>query len=506
VTRGVDGSATAWKKGTALSRKGNRILFDTISANSPYLDIVGFDGPLFDDETVKVRLGNLAGISDPYMTPTGYGLYSDNVFLSGTAVFASGTVVLDDEGVTIAAGLNDNNFVKWDDSGNITGQIQSWEDVAGDRSIQLKVFPSAIGTDNVAQMLIAPFGGGETGCPALTLHGQVDSADPLQAYIRLDAGVGIAGATQLVVYEDGVYILNGLLRGISSQYPDLGTTTVAEKWGDIFLHQAKKIYFDDDNDTYMYASGDDILGWFIGGAAAMALSTTGLALNENFALITGKKFYFDSDLDSYITCTADDTLKIYTLSGVRATFDNSGFWLAAGTNVNDINTSVSTVNHNALVTEGAVKNYADAIDPMNPKWACFLYLSSNRTHTNNTAVPWSAVAYGWEHGGNYWSSGTRMTVPSGGAGWYIITGRVNVSASGSDTYVQGYIKRNGIVYGAQFTYRSGGGSVNANVCTTCYMSVGDYVELFPGWSAAGTRTLIGGVFTTWFSMVRITRA
>jgi hypothetical protein len=333
VTRGVDGSATAWKKGTALCRQGNRIVLDTVSANSPYLDIVAWAGPLFDDETVQVRLGNLTGISDPYMTPTGYGLYSDNVFLSGTAVFASGTVTLDSDGVTILAGINDDNFVKWKDSGNVTGQIQSLEDIADDRSLQLKVFPKAIGTDNVVQLLIAPFGGGETGCPALTLHGQVDSADPLQSYIRLDAGVGIAGATQLVVYEDGVYILNGYLRGVSSQFPDLGSTTVAEKWGDIFLHQAQKLYFDDDNDTYVYASGDDVLGWFIGGAAAMALSTAGLALNENFALITGKKFYFDSDLDSYMTCSADDVLDVWAAGAKRITINANGLVVDIGEDV-----------------------------------------------------------------------------------------------------------------------------------------------------------------------------
>jgi hypothetical protein len=83
----------SWNKGTAIVSTGvggsgytesGFILLDAISNYSPFIDINLRDSEVYDDVTTKVRLGNLAGITDSlYGTLSGYGLYSDNVYLRG---------------------------------------------------------------------------------------------------------------------------------------------------------------------------------------------------------------------------------------------------------------------------------------------------------------------------------------------------------------------------------------------------------------------------------------
>lgn len=98
VTRDWAGSYGAnanprWKKGTAVVSTGGTgsgpagfILLDSASANSPYMDIVLRTAVGYDQLTTKVRIGNLDGIGDTDfgIAPSGYGLYTDNVFLKGS--------------------------------------------------------------------------------------------------------------------------------------------------------------------------------------------------------------------------------------------------------------------------------------------------------------------------------------------------------------------------------------------------------------------------------------
>ena len=86
----------AWKKGTAVVSTGTTnsgyIHMDASSANSPYIDIVLRNSLTYSDLITKVRLGNLDGISDTDfgIAPSGFGLFTDNVFLKGTIVTSTG--------------------------------------------------------------------------------------------------------------------------------------------------------------------------------------------------------------------------------------------------------------------------------------------------------------------------------------------------------------------------------------------------------------------------------
>jgi|SaaInlStandDraft_4_1057021.scaffolds.fasta_scaffold32083_1 hypothetical protein len=74
---------------TAVRTSGGSVLIDASSTNAPFIDIL-------DDTTptplVKARLGNLAGITDASFQAgalSGYGLYTDNVYLKGNIAVAS---------------------------------------------------------------------------------------------------------------------------------------------------------------------------------------------------------------------------------------------------------------------------------------------------------------------------------------------------------------------------------------------------------------------------------
>ena len=114
----ADGSATTWQAGTAVVDYGQSgqggILLTAELANSPYIDVFTTGATPWASVTTTVRVGNLAGISDPNMTPTGFGIYSNNVYMSGTGVFGAGAVILDAQGISLYGDVSDpTTWVKW---------------------------------------------------------------------------------------------------------------------------------------------------------------------------------------------------------------------------------------------------------------------------------------------------------------------------------------------------------------------------------------------------------
>jgi len=108
----------AWKKGACVTnygQSGQGLLYLTASdTNNPFLSIFTHAGSPWSTTTEKVRLGNLAGLTNPYdgAALSGYGLWTNNVYLSGVVAssqgyFGSSTngVIVDSSGLyTIGTG------------------------------------------------------------------------------------------------------------------------------------------------------------------------------------------------------------------------------------------------------------------------------------------------------------------------------------------------------------------------------------------------------------------
>jgi len=248
VTRGIAGAAAAWKKGTAVVRKGDRIVLDTVAANTPYLDIIDHAGPLHDDEAVKVRLGNLAGISDPNMSPSGYGLYSDNAFLSGTAVFGQGNVILDSNGIKITGGTEDYQAIRWLEGGSegdpiclITARRQTGINIVGMTIPDTGGSGTSFSISTVTSQLYL---GDYLGNPLASLR----AIKPVNVLtdIQLEAD-GAASFIDFRVNDNYMMRLTpAALLSRDSHFTDLGSATATDKWGNIYQAPAKDIFPNDD--------------------------------------------------------------------------------------------------------------------------------------------------------------------------------------------------------------------------------------------------------------------
>ena len=130
---------------TIVRTSGGTILNDASSQYSPFIDVL-------NNRITKVRLGNLAGITDNIngQSVSGYGLYSDNAFLKGgivatygkvggwditTSFISASNLILNDSGQIVnTSQINSNNAYQlnsngsgwfagknfqWDTSGNI---------------------------------------------------------------------------------------------------------------------------------------------------------------------------------------------------------------------------------------------------------------------------------------------------------------------------------------------------------------------------------------------------
>lgn len=103
VTRDMAGDYDAddnplWKKGATVvsyGPSGAGVVYMTASeTNAPYVSIATHSGSPWTTMDTKVRLGNLTGTTDPSdgSSLTGYGLWTDNVYLSGVIVANTGKI------------------------------------------------------------------------------------------------------------------------------------------------------------------------------------------------------------------------------------------------------------------------------------------------------------------------------------------------------------------------------------------------------------------------------
>ena len=98
--------------------------------STPYIDIIERTGTGVNDTTIKARLGDLSGIAS--LTDPGYGLYSENVFLTGKITATSGDIgglSIGSDKLYLGSGTHSNantNFYV-DDAGNFSlGTGLSW--------------------------------------------------------------------------------------------------------------------------------------------------------------------------------------------------------------------------------------------------------------------------------------------------------------------------------------------------------------------------------------------
>ena len=271
IERDLKGTGVnAWNKGTTVVSTGEPgegyLILDATSDYSPFLDIISRTGPDWDDIEVKVRLGNLAGITDPELgTLSGYGLYSDNVFLKGDLLATSIFTAISGSRIH----MDTSTFFAYDDSENLLFQI-FMDDVSG--------APGQGGGD-VGDIYMGDYYAGQgffwdKSEATMWIRGLLDASDVTIGRLSVSfLSGGIIGES-----GDPVDIEMDSNSGWrSSNYPYSGAT-----WGWYFL-------------------GDGSLQMTLGGQSGIAQS---YIESEDFSASTGWKFTADNtggDGDIYIT-------------------------------------------------------------------------------------------------------------------------------------------------------------------------------------------------------------
>lgn len=217
------------------------VLLDAVDANAPFVDVFTHAGSPWSSITTKTRMGNLAGITDADLNPSGYGLYCDNVFLKGALVAED--VTIDNSGITIEANPGEQgpvNTIKWKKDGD------------SNNTMEIQGYTSLVGSDIVKS--------GGIGVQESDT-GQVSTLSLLAyGYIGREARINIKGRTNAVGGKVQVYISWTQIGEFTDQGLLLRDGSAA----------APALSFLSDTDTGMYRASNS-LGFAVGGVEAAKL-------------------------------------------------------------------------------------------------------------------------------------------------------------------------------------------------------------------------------------------
>lgn len=144
--------------------------------------------------------------------------------------------------------------------------------------------------------------------------------------------------------------------------------------------------------------------------------------------------------------------------------------------------------HNPTTGNAIPASWGDAVnaavqwlagDASNPKPSCAVYNSANLTITNNTNTACTFNSERWDNGGCHStaSNTSRITVPSGGDGIWLVGGAVRWSNTDTDGTRQVQLRVNGTLYIAIQECIGTAGDTHMTVSKLVPLAAADYVEL-----------------------------
>jgi hypothetical protein len=137
-----------------------------------------------------------------------------------------------------------------------------------------------------------------------------------------------------------------------------------------------------------------------------------------------------------------------------------------------------------------------------PPAGAHIYRNTNQTIANTTLT---AISFSHEliDEDDYWDSGNPTRLTANEEGWYIIRGQFildNTTGAGRSSI---FIRKNGSTIVAQNdSFFSSGSNSGNSVEFLAYLSETDYVELLIEINSGGSHDTVGGVFNTYFQIIR----
>ena len=171
-------------------------------------------------------------------------------------------------------------------------------------------------------------------------------------------------------------------------------------------------------------------------------------------------------------------------------------------------TAADTVSRLAVGANDTVLT-ADSSTATGLKWAtpsssvtfvgCSLYKNANQTINNatNTAISFQVESYDTDAFHDNSTNNTRITIPAGKAGKYLVTGSIAWSTGANERIAMIY--KNGVLVNYMHQmYPDNAGGYYAPFNYVINLAVGDYIELFCNQGSGGSLTVYNGLDLTTF--------
>lgn len=210
------------------------------AVNSPYAQVVTWTGHPHSGKQVKARFGNLAGITDTVVNPTGYGLYSDNAFLKGTISAAGNQVLINGDGIRVQAvtteALDDINAYRFETASEVVMGGLYARHFSNAYDVFLQVAGDA---SNDGWLRLEALGHASNGDANLFLYATNDPEGPdKEASIWLDVD---DSAALVRLFADDYIRFESPTQSFENMEPylDLGADlgTASKRWGILYVDQ-----------------------------------------------------------------------------------------------------------------------------------------------------------------------------------------------------------------------------------------------------------------------------
>lgn len=335
-----------------------------------------------------------------------------------------------------------------------------------------------------------------------------------------DSSLGISGTTYTPIEMTGAFTARLELESVNSSYsPDLacwqrqirtfsyvGTLPLS---GFIITRSTTQAitYNTDASVSFDTEVRDDLGYWDVSDPTKAYPPEAGWYVGSHFVRYPATSNWYKGSFVSF--ASSDGGIRARSDGNDAATYDQShavcgiGYWSAVVPSTDNFQAIVGNYGASGTKSISAGARLAGArLYNFNPEIGCYVNKSTGQSIATgtDTALTWNVEAVDV---GDMFSSGanTKMTVPTGGAGWYAINAYVRWPSTSTQWKTEIWLRKNGSTVpfrAGRLTCGAGGsGTSGTQVFGLMYLSDADYLEVMVRQNTGSSRTTETSIAPTW---------
>ena len=235
---------------------------------------------------------------------------------------------------------------------------------------------------------------------------------------------------------------------------------------------------------------------------AAAIRTLGSAIDTSLVDLkggtTGQVLAKNSNTDMDFVWSADAT-------GIPATiFDAKGDLIVASAADTAARLPVGGTNGHVLTVNSSATNGIEWAAAGGATFVgCSIYKTANQSISNDTFTIVTFDAENFDTDGFHTTSSdtSRITIPSGKGGKYLITAQAHWGTNGTRERVQRFVKNGSDLYQGTWAPANSNNQTGYSISTIANLTAGDYIELSVYQVSGGALNIIGGADWSQFGVV-----